>query len=116
MLTTAVSLSYMSGDAITLEFAVTDEDGDAANITATTARFVVSRTLTADPVISTEASPATAVATITNAAGGIFQVAIDGDDTEDLSGTYLFETELEDASGDKATVARGYLTFKANLI
>ena len=115
-LVASVSLSYMAGDDLLLQFTVTDADGDAVDITGMTPRFVIARTIGETPVISTEASPATATASLTTPASGIFTIAIDGSDTDALSGTYRFECELEDSSGDKSTVARGFMTFAANLI
>lgn len=112
----AASLSYMAGDDLLLQFTVIDSDGDAIDITGMMVRFAISRTISGTAVISTEASPATATASLTTPASGIFTVAIDGSDTDALSGTYRFECEIEDSSGDKSTVARGFVTFAANLI
>lgn len=112
MLATSVSLSYVAGNDITLEFAVTDEDGNVANITGATPSFTVRR-VGRDAVLSTE--DATAIAVITSAAGGLFRVSIDAADTTELIGTYRFQAEIEDASGDISTVSRGFVTFRENL-
>lgn len=113
MLATSVSFSYVAGTDITLEFTVTDEDDEAANIAGATPRFAVARA-GEEAVLSTEDE--TAVAAVTSAATGVFQVSIDAADTVDLIGTYRFQADIEDASGDIATVARGFMTFRANLL
>lgn len=108
----AISRTYAAGDDLTLEFTVTDADGDAVNITGFTAKFAMARRVGDTAVLSTEDSPATATASLTSPASGIYTIAIDKDDTEDLRGTYYFESDVVDGSGDESTVARGYLTFK----
>lgn len=113
MLATSVSLSYVAGNDITLEFAVTNEDGDPANIGGATPRFVVAR-VGEDAIISTEDATATAV--ITSASSGLFEVSIDAVQTVGLVGTYRFQAQIEDASGDIATVSRGFMTFRENLL
>jgi len=115
MLPKAVSLPFVAGDDIVITVTVKDEDGAIVNLSGMTPRFVA-----ADKnglaALSTEADPVTAVATITDAAGGQFQVAIAGDDTSALLGIYNFQAELEDSGGDKRTVSRGILTFITDLI
>jgi hypothetical protein len=59
--------------------------------------------------VSTEASPPTATVTVTNAVGGLFEAVVEPADSAGLAGTYMFEGEVEDASGDKTTVARGLI-------
>lgn len=107
-----ISRTYAAGDDLSLQFTVTDADGNAVNITGFTARFVIARRRGDTAVVSTEASPATATATLTTPASGIYTVTIDKTVTANLAGTYYFESEIEDGSGDESTVARGWLTFK----
>lgn len=113
MLATSVSFSYVAGTDITLEFTVTDEADEAANIAGATPSFAIARA-GEDAVVSTEGG--TAAAVVTSAATGVFQVSINAVDTEGLLGTYRFQADIEDASGDIATVARGFMTFRASLI
>lgn len=110
-LVASVSLRYIAGDDVLLEFAVTDEDGDAAIIAGDTVHFAVARKVGQEPVLSTDDGNVTA--SLTNPSGGVFQVAIDDADTAGLLGTYAWQCALEDVSGNVATVARGYITFAA---
>lgn len=109
------SLAFDAGDDVLIEFTVS-RDGAAVDITGMTPRFVAKRRVGQDAVASTEDSPATATATLTTPSSGLFTVAIDAADTEELSGTYRFEAELVDGNGDKQSVARGFLTFRRNLL
>jgi hypothetical protein len=115
-LVAAVSLAYFAGDDVELEFTITDDSGLAVDISGMTVRFAIARTAGSTAVASTEASPQTATSTVTNGAGGVFQVVVPAANTSDLRGTYRFEAEIEDGSGDKSTVAWGYVTFKAPVI
>jgi hypothetical protein len=115
MLPKAVSLPFVAGDEVILAVTVKDENGVIVNLSGMTPRFVAVDT-DGLAALSTEDAPATAVATITDAAGGQFQVAIAGDDTSALLGIYNFQAELEDSGGDKRTVSRGILTFITDLI
>lgn len=56
--------------------------------------------------------------TITNGPGGVCEVAIEDEDTEDLSpGTYYHQLEVFSGAGeDGVVVAEGTLTLKANLV
>lgn len=114
-LAAVVSLRVRAGDDLVLEFAVT-RDGDEVDLTAMTPRFAVRRKPGATAVVTTEGGTPTATAAITNAAGGVYRVTVDKTVTAGLSGTYRFESELQDGSGDVATVARGFLTFEPKLI
>lgn len=109
---------YVAGDDVLLRFAVTDEDDEAANLTGTTIKFAAVKAERPQPTaaISTEGSPVTAIVTVTDLTGGLFEVEIDAADTADLLGTYRFEAELTDTAGDVATVGRGFITFKRGLV
>lgn len=109
---------YVAGDDVLLRFAVVDENGDPANLTGTDVRFAAVKAERPQPAaaISTESSPSTAIVTVTDLTGGLFEVDIDALDTADLLGTYRFEAELTDASGDVATVGRGHITFKRGIV
>ena len=115
-LTVVQNLTHQVGDTLQLEFAVVDEEGAPANITGATCRFVVARNPSAEPVLTTEGTSANVVATITNAAGGIYQILADAQDTEDLRGVYQWETEVEDLSGGKATLVKGVIDFHRGLL
>lgn len=111
-LAASVSLQYIAGNTVELEFAVTDENDQPAIIAGDTVRFVIADN--SGPVLSTDDESVTA--TITNPSGGIFRIEIDEALTEPLLGTYRFQAQLEDVSGDVATVSRGFITFSKNLL
>jgi hypothetical protein len=116
VLTTIVNLQHKAGDDLVLGFTVTDENGNVANITGATCRFEAACSVTSEVVLSTEESPATAEAEVTNPTGGQFEVRAAGATTDDFSGSYLWEAEVEDLSGGKSTVAQGIITFDPQLI
>lgn len=109
----SVSLRYVAGNSIDLEFTAT-RDGEPAPIGGVIARFVLSKNGT--PAVSTEDSDHSAVATLTDAGSGIFTVTVAAQYTQALLGTYQFQAELEDALGGIATVSRGFITFDRNLL
>lgn len=106
-----ISREYAAGDDHVLTFTVTDKDGNAANITGWTLRFYIARRVGGTAVISTEVSPATAVAAITDAPNGVFTITIDKADNAALDGTYYFECDGIDTSSDESTITRGYIDF-----
>jgi hypothetical protein len=112
------SFCYVQGDDVLLRFAVTDENGDPANLTGTTVKFAAVKNERPQPMaaISTESSPVTAIVTVTDLTGGLFEVEVDAADTADLLGTYRFEAELTDTAGDIATVGRGLLVFRRGIV
>jgi hypothetical protein len=107
-----VTLAHVAGDDIELEFRVVDEAGVPANIAGSTPRFAIATAVGAVPVVSTEAIPPTATATITDAGGGVFVVAF----TAPVSAVYRWEADVEDASGDTATVGRGTYVSSPSLL
>ena len=107
---------YTAGDDFLLTVTVVDENGDAVNISGATCRFTLTPWFKRTAVVSTEVTPATATATITSEAGGIYTVAIAAADTEDLLGVYYVESEVEDSAGDIVTVHRGQITILRNRV
>lgn len=115
-LVAAVSLRYAAGKDVTIPFTLTNADGDAVDPTGLPAKFVVARRVGSTAVLSTEDSPATVAIAVTDGVNGEFDVSWAGADAAGLSGTYRFELEMEDESGDADTVAWGYITFDPTLI
>jgi hypothetical protein len=113
MLSAALSLGYLAGDSIELDFAVTDEAGEVANLTGDTVQFAIANRA-GDVILGTEDGSATV--TITDAPGGLFSISVAPQLTVDLLGTYRFQVRLVDVSGNAATVAFGFLSFKKNLL
>lgn len=104
MLAAAVGLTAVRGDSLVLEFLVTDQAGDVADITGTTPRFAVEK-LT-DPTDRIQV-----VGTVTDATGGLFRAALTPAQTVGLSGLYGYHALLDDASNNRQTVALGTINF-----
>ena len=51
-------------------------------------------------------------AEVTDASGGVITVTLAASDTESLSGVYQHQLDVEDTSGNNATVAGGTLTIE----
>lgn len=109
------SFAVMSGDQVQLDFTVTDNDGAVVNLSGGTGRFAMARNANASPVIDSDASPQTAVITVTGAASGLVNVVITDEDTDALKGDYYWEFKWTDAAGREVVVARGVMTFNVNL-
>jgi hypothetical protein len=110
-----VSGHFFAGNDHEWEFTVT-EDSVAVDITGMTFRFVMARRPGGTDVLSTESSPVTAVAAESTPLTGKFTITVTNADTESLLGTYQFQAQVEDLSGNKSNVLHGYYTFKANMI
>jgi hypothetical protein len=112
----SISQEYQAGDDLLLRLVVMN-DGVAVNMTDMTFMFVAARRLADTPVISTEATVATATIVETDVdydidvSEGTYGVSVEGSVTQDLYGTYEFVSKVTDTLGRVATVCRGYLTF-----
>lgn len=111
-LVASVSLHFIAGTDVELEFTVTDSEGPV-NLAGMDIAFVAKRD---EVVLSSEDSSQSAAITVTDTAGGVFRVAVSADDTASLSGTYKFQVMITDGQGKTTPVARGYLTFSENLL
>jgi len=109
------SFPVMSGDQVQLEFTVTDNAGDAVDLTGGSGRFALARKPTAAPVIDSAASPPTATVTIILAISGRVNVVVTDEDSEALLGDYYFEFKWTDSAGRENVAARGWITFARNL-
>jgi hypothetical protein len=107
-----VSGHFFAGNDHVWEFTVTEDDV-AVNVTGMTFRFVMSR---GTAVLSTESDPVTAVAAESTPLAGKFTITVANTNTVGLIGTYEFQAQVEDLSGNKSNVLHGYYTFKENLI
>lgn len=115
-LTVVVNLTHQAGATLELEFGVADQDGNPANITGAICRFVVARNPSAEHVLTTEGTSANVTATITDAVGGIYRMLAEAEETEGLSGTFDWETWVEDLSGGKSKPTKGVITFERGLL
>lgn len=105
---TPQSIELFAGKAKTIIVTVTDDDGNAVDLTGGTAAMYVARTLYDAPVIS-------ANAVLTDPPAGVLSVELDDTDTDDLIGTYYYEVEFTDSLGNEEVVTFGYLTVRPAL-
>jgi hypothetical protein len=92
----------VKGDDASLVFTVKDADSVAVNITGATAvAFKVAASATATPVISKSLGSGIA---LTTPASGILTVTLTDTDTSIDAGTYYFEVQITDASGNISTL------------
>jgi len=106
-----------AGDSHTLRDTVVDKDGDAKNISGADIiwqLFAIGSDgePTGTALISKSTGDSPATISISDGAGGIFDVTVDPEDTEDLSGRYYHVAKVTDGSGDIATVTTGYIYIK----
>lgn len=111
------SFAVVSGDQIQLDFTVLDNDDAVVDLSGGSGRFAMARSNTSTTLdIDSNASPQTAVITVASAIAGTVNVIITDDNTEALTGDYYWEFKWTDSSGREAVVARGIMTFEANLL
>lgn len=112
------SFTITSGENITLEFTVSDNDSALIDTTGGSGRFVMARSNTASTLdVDSDASPQTATVTPANASPttGRIDVAIDDSVTDSLSGDYYYELKWTDASANESVVAWGWITVEPSL-
>lgn len=108
-----------AGDTKRLHFTLTSgaPNNDALDITDANVRWQVSKGTTARfssiPVISKEIDDGI---TVTDAFEGLLTIDLLPEDTESLKGTFYYELEVIDATGDVATAATGQMIVKPALI
>lgn len=111
----AVSLVYQAGKDVSESWLVTRDDEDV-DLSGMTIRAAIAREIGSDPVLSSADETITLTAANQTTNTGEFAWGWTQEASEDLSGTYRFEIEVEDALGAKETVARGFVTFKDNML
>lgn len=106
-----------AGTPRTLRFTVTDEDttgSPAKDLTDLTPKFTLSKLDTAGDPKATPIVEKTGA--VTDAAGGIFTVALAAADTADLKpGDYGWQASLFTSGGDEQVVATGTTTIRRNV-
>lgn len=111
------TFKVQSGETVKLPITTVTETGAAKDLTGATVEFHMARKAGEPVVVSTTLSPANVTATIRSpTTGGIIDVTIAASVTDTLIDSYYWECEAQDATGQKATVARGYVTFGQNII
>jgi hypothetical protein len=99
-----LNLNYVEGDDESYAFALKDSGGSPIDLTGSTIECEVRQDYGTTPV-------ATAVCTITNAAGGTFTVELDKTDTRAMAGgTFKYDVQITNASAKTRTYVRGELS------
>lgn len=94
------------GDDETVEITVLKTDGTAKSITGASIEWEMYERYTRTSVVSKSTTDGDI--TITDGANGVFEIAIDGSDTQSLDGgRYKHEAEVTDSAGTTKTVTRG---------
>ncbi len=94
-----------AGDAKNLNVTALDDDGGALNLTGGTLTWILRQDARSGPVLLTKTIGSGI--TVTNAAGGLFTVALVEADTQDLAGSYYHECVFEDSGGNPSTILTG---------
>lgn len=101
----------VAGDTKTLVVTVTDANGSPVNLSGCTIAWRASRSFRKTAQITKTTTGSGGVA-ITDGPNGVFTVALEPEDTEDLHGDLLHEAQVTDAQGTISTVLQG--TMKVN--
>lgn len=98
-------ITFYAAEAGDYRVTVTDADGNAQNLTGLTAKY---RVLNSDGTTLLDKSTSTSGVTITDAAGGVLEIAFEAADTTQTPGAYDHELRLE-GTGYAETVMTGQL-------
>lgn len=104
-----------AGDSKTLAVQVTDDQGDPVDINGAAIRYAVVDGRGGSTVVGPKSDGGAGI-TVTDAAGGVFEVYLDPSDTQDLLGEYWHEAEYEDGDGDVTTVFTGSFVVRPDSI
>lgn len=114
---TDANAPFIAGDTRTVQATVEQSAGAPFNLTGAAIKWQVfamsGGTFTGSPIISKSVGSGI---TITNAAGGIFQISLASADTTGLAGTYYHEAEVTMPGGIVHTALTGTITIKAGAI
>lgn len=114
-------ITYFSGETVSLVITVLDDDDLAVSLLGATIKFAIFRNVGDISVVSTQTSPQTATAVISNNSASpqvanIVTVTVAASITEPLAGVYKFECKAQDNSNNEAVIAYGSIHFKKNQI
>ena len=109
------NFTLYAGDHKTLTFTITNEAGAAQPLAGATIYWAMGHVASSD-VTQIFKSTASGI-TITNPAGGIFEVYLRPSNTKNLvAGEYYHEASMVDALGNVSTLAIGTIILKASLV
>lgn len=113
---TPQNFQAVSGNDKVLKFNTKNEAGEIVDLSGATIIWALAKTAKAKSTLIEYTSP-TNVTITAPATDGLFQVAIQRADTEDLKGgEYYHEARLQDASGNRVTIAYGIVDLLDNVI
>ncbi|MCU6709348.1 hypothetical protein M6D81_11580 [Paenibacillus sp. J5C_2022] len=106
---TGQDFTLTAGDTRNIEVTV-----DSVNLSGATVKWAVKKTVyDAEYVLYKDTD---AGITVTGAAAGEFTIPLKPEDTAGLSGNYVHEAEITDASGNVSTILTGTMTVKLGII
>lgn len=111
MAATNQNFTLYQGDSLTAQFSVVDDEGSPVDLTGATITWraaTVSHQTVLDKAVGRGI-------TVTDAAGGVCEVALAPDDTASLLGTYRHQLRVVDATGQEAVVAEGAMTVQRRI-
>ncbi|TIM16278.1 MAG: hypothetical protein E5Y67_03540 [Mesorhizobium sp.] len=118
MTTQRTDFVMYQGDSKVLSVTVADEDGQVVSVDGMTIRWQASPVITGGfdttATLKKDNDALGGITTVTEE--GVFEVEIEPEDTESLSGLYYHEAELTDGTGHVSTVLTGRMTIKPVLI
>ena len=109
------SFPIQAGQDIDLKWTVTDKAGTVVDLTGASLRFVMARSKRSSAVIDSDASPATAAITVTDAVNGLVTVSLTDTDLDALLGDYYYELKVTDSAGNESVSARGIITVEHSI-
>jgi hypothetical protein len=111
-----MNFEMFQGDDHVLEVSVQDSNGDPIDLSGSLIDWALAANVSSDQLLIQKNSGASPGGiTITDAGGGVFEVLIDAEDTEDLSGLYYHQSQVIDAEGSVSTIVAGWVRIKATL-
>ena len=96
---------YYSGNSLKLAITVKDPSGAVVDLSGASIRWALTETY--DQTVLVRKSTADGGIVITDAENGTFEINVDPQDTDDLSGEYDHECEVTDSGGNVVTVTTG---------
>jgi hypothetical protein len=110
----ATALEIVSGDDMVIEVTVTDRNtGAGVDLTGASARFAIAMRGS----LKTVCTKATGSGiNVTDPEDGILEVELVAADTESLAGTYDYELQVVDASGNRSTPLYGTIAIRRDII
>lgn len=113
MTATAQDATIYAGDDAVLRFSLTDEDGDALDVTGYAFAWAMRG---AGGAVAISKATGSGIAVSGAASGGVVEVTLSHDDTADLAPIgHPHQLEGTDGSGTVSTLAEGVITVKRSL-